>query len=46
MITVERFYNPPTSNDLSILVDRLWQRGLAKDKAKFDCWIKEDRSEQ
>ena len=24
-----------------ILVDRLWPRGISKEKAKIDCWLKE-----
>ena len=41
MIKVERIYNTPESDGFRILVDRLWPRGLAKDKVKLDMWLKE-----
>ena len=43
MIRVERIYNNPKRNndDLRILVDRLWPRGLSKDKVRVDLWQKE-----
>jgi uncharacterized protein YeaO (DUF488 family) len=42
IIKVERIYNYPTGNrTFRILVDRLWPRGLSKDKAKVDLWQKE-----
>ena len=43
MIRVERIYdNPKGNNDgFRILVDRLWPRGLSKDKVRFDLWQKE-----
>jgi uncharacterized protein YeaO (DUF488 family) len=41
-VTLKRVYEPPTSADgKRILVDRLWPRGLTKDKAKIDHWLKE-----
>jgi len=42
MIRVKRVYDPP-SNDggIRILVDRLWPRGLSKDAAKVDLWLKD-----
>ena len=40
--TLKRVYEPATSADgKRILVDRLWPRGLSKDKAKVDHWLKE-----
>ena len=40
--TLKRVYEPATSADgMRILVDRLWPRGLSKDKAKVDHWLKE-----
>ena len=38
-IKVERIYKNPRGNDGSfrILVDRLWPRGLSKDKVNVDC---------
>ena len=40
MIRVERIYdNPKGNNDgFRILVDRLWPRGLSKDKVRFDLF--------
>ena len=41
-IRIERIYNnPKTNNSFRILVDRLWPRGLSKDKAKIDLWEKD-----
>ncbi len=40
-ILVKRVYEEPNPNDgLRVLVDRLWPRGLSKDVAKIDLWIK------
>ena len=43
MIKIERIYSNPRTNDSSfrILVDRLWPRGLSKDKVKVDLWQKD-----
>jgi len=42
MIKIKRIYDPPTNEDgFRILVDRLWPRGLSKDKAKVDLWLRE-----
>ncbi len=41
MIKVERIYNTPKSTGFRILVDRLWPRGLAKNKVKIDLWLKD-----
>jgi uncharacterized protein YeaO (DUF488 family) len=42
MIKIKRIYEMPTQDDgFRILVDRLWPRGLSKDKAKVDLWLKE-----
>lgn len=39
MLKIKRVYDPPDPSDgLRILVDRLWPRGLAKEKAKVDEW--------
>ena len=42
-IKIERIYDNPGGNNNSfrILVDRLWPRGLSKDKVKFDLWQKD-----
>ena len=42
MIKIKRIYNAPAEDDgFRILVDRLWPRGLTKEKAKVDLWLKE-----
>jgi uncharacterized protein YeaO (DUF488 family) len=41
-IHLKRVYDPPARNDgLRILVDRIWPRGVTKDRAKVDLWLKE-----
>jgi uncharacterized protein YeaO (DUF488 family) len=41
-LDIKRIYAPPDPSDgLRILVDRLWPRGLAKEKAKIDLWLKD-----
>lgn len=40
-LRVKRVYDPPDDGDgLRILVDRLWPRGLTKDRARVDQWPK------
>lgn len=42
MIHTKRVYEKPAKEDgFRILVDRLWPRGLTKEKAQVDLWIKE-----
>jgi uncharacterized protein YeaO (DUF488 family) len=42
MIKTKRIYESPTEeDDFRILVDRLWPRGVQKEKAKIDLWLKE-----
>ncbi len=42
MIKIKRVYEKATEDDgFRILVDRLWPRGLSKDVAKVDLWLKE-----
>lgn len=42
MIKVKRIYDPPETGDgYRILVDRLWPRGMSKDRAKVNLWLKE-----
>ena len=42
MIRIKRAYEKPTEDDgYRILVDRLWPRGVAKNKAKIDLWLKQ-----
>lgn len=41
-IQLKRIYDTSEESDgLRILVDRLWPRGLSKEKAKLDYWMKE-----
>lgn len=41
-LKLKRAYEPPARGDgTRILVDRLWPRGLKKDGAALDHWIKE-----
>ena len=41
-IQIKRVYEEPTETDgRRILVDRLWPRGLSKEEAKIDLWLKE-----
>ena len=40
-IQLKRVYEAPAASDgTRILVDRLWPRGIAKDKAQVDLWLK------
>ena len=41
-IKIKRAYDSSSDNDgCRILVDRLWPRGISKEKAKVDFWLKE-----
>lgn len=41
-IEVKRAYEPADEGDgYRVLVDRLWPRGLGKDHARVDLWLKE-----
>ena len=41
-IQLKRVYQAPSKSDgTRILVDRLWPRGLSKEKARVDLWLKE-----
>jgi uncharacterized protein YeaO (DUF488 family) len=41
-VQVRRAYDPPESDDGErVLVDRLWPRGLSKERAHLDDWCKE-----
>ena len=41
-IQLKRVYEEPAKEDgTRILVDRLWPRGLTKEKAHVDLWLKE-----
>ena len=42
VLQLKRVYEAPSETDgTRILVDRLWPRGLTKDKAHVDLWLKE-----
>ncbi len=42
MIQLKRVYEKPSRQDgFRILVDRLWPRGLTKDRAAVDLWLKD-----
>ncbi len=42
MMQTKRVYEKPAKQDgFRILVDRLWPRGLSKEKAQVDLWMKE-----
>jgi len=39
---IKRVYEPPDAADgFRVLVDRLWPRGLSRERAKIDLWLKE-----
>jgi uncharacterized protein YeaO (DUF488 family) len=41
-IRVKRVYDPPARGDgMRVLVDRLWPRGLKKEDAAIDLWLRE-----
>ena len=41
-IKLKRVYAKPIKDDgFRILVDRLWPRGIAKEKARVDLWLKD-----
>jgi len=42
VIKIKRVYEPVSEDDgFRILVDRLWPRGVSKEKAHVDLWIKD-----
>jgi uncharacterized protein YeaO (DUF488 family) len=41
-LRIKRVYKPPDEGDgVRVLVDRLWPRGLSREKAQIDLWLKE-----
>lgn len=41
-IRIKRIYEPAARTDgVRVLVDRLWPRGIKKDDARIDLWLKE-----
>lgn len=42
MVKIKRIYEEPEKSDgFRILVDRLWPRGISKEKAKINLWLKD-----
>lgn len=42
MISIKRAYEPSSKDDgFRILVDKLWPRGVSKEKVNLDIWMKE-----
>jgi uncharacterized protein YeaO (DUF488 family) len=42
MLNIKRIYDEPSDDDgIRILVDRLWPRGMSKEKAKMNFWFKD-----
>lgn len=42
MIQIKRIYDAPAAGDgYRVLVDRLWPRGVSKQRAALDGWMKE-----
>lgn len=41
-IIIKRIYEPASDSDgFRVLVDRLWPRGVSKEKAHIDLWLKD-----
>lgn len=41
-IKLKRIYNDPAQNDgIRILVDRMWPRGVSKQNARLDHWVRD-----
>ncbi len=41
-VSIKRIYETPESTDgMRVLVDRLWPRGVTKDEASIDLWMKD-----
>jgi uncharacterized protein YeaO (DUF488 family) len=41
-VLIKRVYDPPTPDDgYRVLVDRLWPRGVSRDRAELDAWLKD-----
>jgi uncharacterized protein YeaO (DUF488 family) len=42
MLRIKRVYEPTGKSDgFRVLVDRLWPRGVSKERAHLDLWLKE-----
>jgi len=40
-IVLERIYDPPTHEGYRVLADRVWPRGITKQRAALDEWCKD-----
>ncbi len=41
-VAIKRAYEPPTSDDgFRVLVDRIWPRGVKRQEARIDLWLKD-----
>lgn len=41
-VTVKRIYDPPSPEDgRRFLVDRLWPRGISKERGRLDGWLRD-----
>lgn len=41
-VRLKRAYEPPAASDgTRVLIDRLWPRGVRKDAAALDLWLKD-----
>ncbi|MCC6253065.1 MAG: DUF488 domain-containing protein [Bacteroidia bacterium] len=41
-LKIKRVYDKPQTNDgYRLLIDRLWPRGISKEEAKLDEWLKD-----
>jgi uncharacterized protein YeaO (DUF488 family) len=41
-VRIKRVYQPPDAEDgVRVLVDRLWPRGLSRERAQIELWLKE-----
>jgi len=41
-LRIKRAYRPPETEDgVRVLVDRLWPRGLSRERAQIDLWLKD-----
>lgn len=42
MVNIKRVYEQPGKDDgYRVLVDRLWPRGMTKEKVSYDEWLKD-----
>jgi uncharacterized protein YeaO (DUF488 family) len=40
-VTVARIYDTATAGGFRVLVDRVWPRGMSKESARLDLWLKD-----